>query len=328
MTGQILRMPGQNVQHSPMVRRGPKVRIPDDVVVERFNAGKSDAEMAEGYPGVDASYIFKRRMKLRLLRQAGGKGTKRSPREKSTKRHSAFTNEGKPITLPALDNAALSEGRTIYVSTVVPVEGLRNLLIEGVNSRKVGSHISKGPLKGFPIFTLTLEERKTCPTSCHHWRSCMGNSMPFAKRIEHGEAFERRLESEITILQSRFPRGFAIRLHGLGDFYSVEYVQLWARFLKQFRSLMVFGFSARWERDDPIAMALVPLVMAEWPRFAIRFSNAPIDECSTVSIEHWKQKPKDAIICPMQYGPKKPDSCGACALCWHSKQRIAFILHG
>ncbi len=33
----------------------------------------------------------------------------------------------------------------------------------------------------------------------------------------------------------------------------------------------------------------------------------------------------DAIICPAQTG--KADSCGTCALCWHTKRRIAFLQH-
>jgi hypothetical protein len=208
---------------------------------------------------------------------------------------------------------------------VVTVDGLQSLLVSGVNSRKIGSHITKGCLKGFPIFTLTLEERATCPSSCRHWRSCYGNHLHLAKRVVHGEAFEARLESELAVLQSRFPRGFAVRLHVLGDFYSTEYVNLWAGFLRRFRSMFVFGFTARWDQADPIARELIELVLQEWPRFAIRFSNAPVDECSTVTIEHPRQKPPDAIICPAQTG--KAESCGACALCWHTKKRIAFLQH-
>jgi hypothetical protein len=327
MTGQILRMPEPNAQSRGVHRK----HLPADTIRGWFAAGKTDVEMAEaalqaGFLRVDAGYIFTRRREMRLLRPRGGKGGKRGPKTVTTeKRHGSYGLEGRPATLPAIDNPALSEGRTIYPSTVVPVEGLNNILVAGVNARKIGSHISKGPAKGFPIFTVTLEERKTCPSSCRHWASCYGNNLHFAKRIEHGEAFERRLENELAVLQSRYPSGFAVRLHILGDFYSVQYVQLWARFLKQFRSMFVFGFSARWEWSDPIARELIPLVMAEWGRFSIRFSNAPIDECSTVSIEHPRQKPANAIICPAQQN--KTGSCGNCALCWHTKRPIAFLQH-
>lgn len=557
-------------------------RIPDEAVIAGFNAGKSDEEIAAGHDRVDAHYVFRRRMKLRLLRRAGAP---RGPR-RSVEKVDNVSRHGSHLlvigaSMPAVDNPAFSEGRTIFPSTVYRVEGLRNVLIEGKNSRKIGDRIMKGPAKGFPIFTLTLEERKTCPV-CAHWRSCVvpgtkvltadltwvpiedlapgreivgfdeerdpatgvrkskiasvhrvgravrecyelttdrgiiiasddhlwlakkdragfrwfrndklspgdlikflvapwdvdtsydagrlrgfvegegtlstwgngpftksevswsqapgpligeineiarrkgfsittdirisgvndsevtinsvdggwretlrfmgtirpsrlfakvrsliedrsiehrgtqnavvksiryigprevvmietssktlftdgyashncyGNNMHLAKRIEHGRAFEERLEAELTILQSRFPRGFAVRLHVLGDFYSVEYVRLWARFVRRFPSMFVFGFTARWNAQDPIARELIELVLREWEtgRFRVRFSDAPVDECSTVSIEHPRQKPADAIICPAQTG--KTESCGTCGLCWHTRRRIAFLTH-
>lgn len=297
-------------------------RIPDEAVKAGFDAGQSDAEIAEGWPNVDQRYVFTRRMKMRLLKRAGrhkGSVSKKTSRHGS---HSLATT----ASMPAVDNAAFDEGRTIFVSTVVDVAGLNNAFVEGKNSRKIGGMISKGPASGFPIFTLTLEERKTCPV-CAHWRSCYGNNMHLAKRIRHGAAFEERIAAELTILQSRFPGGFAIRLHVLGDFYSVEYVRLWESFLARFPAMFVFGFTARWRREDPIARELVDLVMREWDtgRFRVRFSDAPVDECSTVSIEHPRQKPADAIICPAQTGAT--DSCGTCGLCWHTRRRIAFLTH-
>lgn len=553
-------------------------RIPDDVVKDRFARGLSDAEIAEGYPGTDSDYAFRRRMRLRLLRAPGRKVGEAAGAPKPS-RHAAHSVKGRPFTMPAVDNAAFSEARTIFPTTVVDVAGLNNVLVSGVNSKKIGGMITKGPAKGFPIYTLTLEERATCPTSCRHWRSCVvpgtrvltadldwvpietlsvgqkivgfdeyheangrrksrastveaigraqrpcfevvtdsgtviasddhlwvakqdrsgydwfrtdalrpgdqiqflskpweratsydagrlrgfvegegyvstwsnngftktrlgwsqlpgrlldeinaiardlgfsvserrvtsginssdvalveldggwretlrflgmirpsrlfdripevidgrvldgrgstaarvlsvrpvglrevvtiatstktlftegfashncyGNNMHLAKRIQHGPAFEARLEAELAILQSRHPGGFAVRLHVLGDFYSVEYVELWRTFLLRYRSLFVFGFTARWERSDPIAVALLLLVTTQRERFAIRFSNAPVDEDATVSIEHPIQKPADAIICPAQTG--KTESCGTCGLCWHSRRRIAFLQH-
>jgi len=37
-------------------------------------------------------------------------------------------------------------------------------------------------------------------------------------------------------------------------------------------------------------------------RFAIRFSNAPFETRSTISVEHPYQVPDDAILCPEQIG--------------------------
>jgi hypothetical protein len=302
--------------------RHGRPRIDDDDLRALFEQGLSDDRIAERFdtPGVDAHYVFKRRMALRLLRRPG------APRgHRKANRHGTHGIAGKGFSVPAFDNPAFVERRTLYPSTVRDPGELTNLLVSGENSKKIGAAISKGPLRGFPIYTLTLEERATCPTSCHHWRSCFGNNMHLAKRVRHGPEFESRLEAELAVLQSRFPGGFAVRLHVLGDFYSVEYVRLWAAFLDRFRSLFVFGFTARWRREDPIAVELLRLVVTRRERFAVRFSNAPVDEDSTVSIEHPIQKPADAIICPAQVG--KTESCATCGFCWHSRRRIAFLQH-
>lgn len=150
--------------------------------------------------------------------------------------------------------------------------------------------------------------------------------MQHARRYRHGAELERRLAGEVAALAQKHKRGFAIRLHVLGDFYSVEYVNLWRDLLARHPQLRAFGFSARWDTaTDPIARALVDLVSEQWSRFAIRFSNAPLEACATVSIEHPYQKPEDAIICPQQTG--RTDACSTCALCWQSTRRIAFIQH-
>ncbi len=229
--------------------------------------------------------------------------------------------------MPAIDHPAIAGGTTLYPSTVTEVGGfLLPVLKSGHNSAKIGKRIAKGRWKGFEAYTLTLEERKTCPRSCHHWRSCFGNGMQQAQRIEHGTDLEVRLIEEVHALGKKHPGGFAVRLHVLGDFYSVRYVELWEMLLQQVPQLHAFGFSARWDaHNDPIAGALVRLVLKQWDRFAIRFSDAPVDECSTVSIEHPYQKPSDAIVCPQQTG--KTPNCSSCALCWQSKKRIAFITH-
>src|SRR5215471_10953750 len=74
--------------------------------------------------------------------------------------------------------------------------------------------------------------------------------------------------------------------------------------------------------------ALAALIKRHGDRFAIRFSNAPFPFAAgptTITIESPKQKPADAILCPEQIG--KTESCSTCALCWHTKKRIAFIQH-
>lgn len=258
---------------------------------------------------------------IRLIRtgQVGGDCTdsRKSPKSLS----------GKGASLPAFDHPAIRESRTLYPSTVVDADLFEhNVLKSGYNSSKIGRVVRKGKWKGFPIYTLTLEERATCPKYCRHFRSCFGNNMPQAHRFRHGRDLESRLVEEVTALGRKHRGGFAVRLHVLGDFVSVEYVKLWAELLRQVPQLHVFGFSARWDCDrDPIARALVELVLQQWDRFAIRFSNAPVDECSTVTIECRENKPTDATICPAQ--TQQAANCANCTLCWTSKARVAFLQH-
>lgn len=230
--------------------------------------------------------------------------------------------------MPPINTPAFNEKRTEYPTTVIrDLDAYPYRLLKGgANDPKVGGIVLKGRWKGFSIFTLTLEERATCPTECRHWCSCYGNKMHMAHRFAHGPKFEAKLVSELRELGKKRPAGFVVRLHVLGDFYSVEYVQLWAEMLEEIPQLHVFGYTAR--HDAEIGGALRELVEQRWERFAIRFSNAEDwrDVPATISIEHLISNPADAIICPEQnYG--KTESCSTCGLCWGTKRRIAFLYH-
>jgi hypothetical protein len=226
--------------------------------------------------------------------------------------------------MPPFDHPAIMGSRTIFPSTV---RGGRDrwALKSAENTAKIGGEILKGKWAGFSAYTLTLEERQTCPTTCHHFRSCYGNKMHFAERIQAGADLEWRIAREVPLLETYHPNGFAVRLHNLGDFYSVKYVELWGRLLERHSALHIWGYTARWHSDDPIAAALASLVEREWDRFAVRLSNAPSESCSTISVEHPNGVPADAILCPEQIG--KTESCSTCGLCWGTKRRVAFLQH-
>lgn len=302
----------------PERRRGPRPKLTDSDLRAALEADKTPRQIAVEH---DCSTALVYR-KMSQFRRGEGQEARTTSRSRF-KSKPATEHQGR---VPGIDHPALEEGRTLYPATVVAVEGLLNVLVSGVNHWKIGGEIRKGKWAGFPVYTLTLEERATCPSTCRHWRTCYGNGMHFAKRVLHGAGLEGRLEHELALLQYRHPGGFAVRLHVLGDFYSVDYVRLWESFLDRFPALYVFGFTARIDGlSDPISSALVRLVMARWDRFAIRFSNALIDECSTVTVEHPKQVPEDAVLCPQQIG--KTEACSTCALCWQSRRRVAFLQH-
>jgi hypothetical protein len=70
---------------------------------------------------------------------------------------------------------------------------VQRVLKDGHQSRKIGKFVTKGKMRGFPIFTLTLEERATCPRSCLQWATCFGNNMQAAERIVAGPELEAAL---------------------------------------------------------------------------------------------------------------------------------------
>jgi hypothetical protein len=101
--------------------------------------------------------------------------------------------EARKTLILAVGHPATVENRTLFPTTVRDV-GQEWLLKGGEHSGKIGRRVTKGAWKGFPIFTLTLEERATCPVSCALWHSCYGNHMPMARRWRHGpELLERHL---------------------------------------------------------------------------------------------------------------------------------------
>lgn len=200
------------------------------------------------------------------------------------------------------------------------------VLKPGRNSTKLGERVTKGKWKGMPIYSLTLEERATCPRSCKMWLQCYGNNMQFAVRYRHGTALEYALSMELAALSKKYPKGFVVRLHVLGDFYSVDYVKRWEFWLTRYPALRVFGYTS-WPKDDPRGMMVASLRDRHWDRFAVRTSGAPDGPRTAVFREGLLAplKEKDAIVCPAQTG--RTASCGTCTLCWATQRPIAFIEH-
>jgi hypothetical protein len=223
--------------------------------------------------------------------------------------------------LGALD-PAFRYGRTIFASRVFDVVEVQRVLKTGHQSRKIGKTVTKGPRRGWPIFTLTLEERATCPRTCKAWAFCFGNNMQGAERIVAGPALEEALWNELLELQFEHPGGFMVRLHVLGDFYSTDYVKFWKRALVAFPALHVFGFTARLP-GTPIGDMLFGLVNDQWGRFAVRFSGLPGPTLG--SILKGDPGTDEAIPCPAQ--TNATDCCATCMLCIYSKRSIAFARH-
>jgi hypothetical protein len=215
---------------------------------------------------------------------------------------------------------------TKYPSTIVHPAASPRILVGGHNAAKIGKDIRKGRWAGMPVFTLTLEERATCPRACRQWLNCYGNNMHLARRLAHGPALEERLWNELALRDQMHPGGFVVRLHILGDFYSLAYVRLWERALAEFPALRVFGYTAH-DPDGPdeIGGRLWCLATEHWDRFALRFSGAAGSRQTTIVVASPAEVPAGTILCPAQVG--KTERCGTCALCWQSTRQVAFLRH-
>lgn len=220
------------------------------------------------------------------------------------------------------ESAASINARTMFPSRVSDPVGM--VLKPGNYQRKIGPRVTKGAWKGFPIYCLTLEERATCPRSCNHWLSCYGNNMGQATRFKHGPALEQKVWSELRQLQEKNPRGFVVRLHILGDFYSPAYVDFWGLALDVFPALRIFGYTHR-QPHTQIGQRLAAVRQSHPERFAIRTSDAA-EGFRTITIEN-KSDAAPAILCPAQVAGTTSRTCGTCALCWSTEKPIAFLKH-
>ncbi|WP_380925429.1 hypothetical protein [Sphingomonas leidyi] len=247
----------------------------------------------------------------------------------SGRRFESFEARGSRFNL-ADDHPAIVEGRTIMPKRVFAPTEVKRILVSGKNSRKIGDRVARGRWAGAPIFTLTLEERATCPRTCAEWKTCYGSNMNWAKRIAHGPEFESMLWAELEAKQAAHPAGFVVRLHVLGDFYSVAYAELWGEAMAAFPALRVFGYTAH-APDSEIGRIIGRLNERHADRFAYRFSGLDEPERGSVVIEPGADTPHTVCLAQRSLtnaaGDKKAECCATCALCWQSPRTIAFWRH-
>lgn len=233
------------------------------------------------------------------------------------------------LTFDGMRNTSIEAGRSLFHrGGVKPPLAQTNVLVSGHSNVKIGRDVRKGrAFRGYYIYTLSLEERATCPASCLHWTTCYGNNMPWAKRVDHRDANALYLAIERDIRRLLRGRvGILVRLHALGDFFSTDYVRFWVRMLDTYPTLAVFGYTAR-DPNDPIGTAIARVKRSKLlgPRFMIRWSNGGRRRDCTVSVLRAKDAPASAIVCPEQTGRTR--CCATCGLCWNTDRNIAFVEH-
>lgn len=311
-------------------RPGPRPTVDRNEVRSLWEQGATQREIAEA-TGVSAAYISQLGKAMGLPARPKGRpagptrtyGKRFFPSGGTNRRHVTPTS-GRSVGLTD-DHPAILEARTLFPTTVVEVEHSPRLLVSGENQRKIGRKVLKGLWKGMPIYCLTLEERKTCPTSCKVWNDCYGNNMHLARRHKHGPALEARLRVELAALGQRHPEGFVVRLHILGDFYSANYAMLWLNALREVPQLRLFGFTAH-EIDTDIGQ-FVSQMNIEWPtRCRIRFSGGESAGGIGAIVVENTQAEGDFVVCPAQ--SFRTESCSTCGLCWTMNRTVAFARHG
>ena len=226
-----------------------------------------------------------------------------------------------------LRRPAIVAGRSIFHAKGVraAVAG-QPVLVSGHSNVKIGRDVRKGPLRGYWIYTLTLEERATCPRTCHHWATCYGNNMPFARRVSHLDrgALEAAIRADVErLLSIRGRPGILVRLHALGDFYSAPYVRFWSALLREFPRLAAYGYTA-WAPGSDIGKAIAAAKREHGQRFAVRWSNGAGDEDCAVPVRSVDEA-VNSIVCPEQTGATA--ACATCGLCWGTRRNVAFLEH-
>jgi hypothetical protein len=251
-------------------------------------------------------------------------------------RHDLSHNDPASVWQLSENHSAVVEARTLFPLTVVDPDDSPRLLVSGFNNSKIGKTVTKGDWKGMPIYTLTLEERATCPSSCFMFRTCYGNAMQFARRHRAGTTLERRLEKEIADMARAHPGGFVVRLHVLGDFYSVAYAKLWHLLLSKHTALNVYGYTSRSisatsEVDRAIAEEISAMNSDFRSRCFIR-TSAPTPQAFGATVIDRAPEAKvvpEGLVCPAQMSAQ--ENCASCALCWSPSARdktIVFVKHG
>lgn len=224
---------------------------------------------------------------------------------------------------------AIVNGTTLFPKSVRTATETTTLLVSGYNNAKIGAKITKGPWAGAAIYTLSLVERETCPSTCPTWRECYGNAMPFARRHRPDDQLITRLAREVGSLSRKHGK-IAVRLHVLGDFFSDEYVWAWHELLAICTDLHVWGYTAH-PKGSSIGK-MIQSLNADYPdRCAIRFSHSPDQEMSAGVI--WRQPESHIVpegwVCPASM--EKTATCGTCGLCWAAEKRdsrVIFPGHG
>jgi hypothetical protein len=150
--------------------------------------------------------------------------------------------------------------------------------------------------------------------------------MHWTDRFVDGPALRKAIRTEVELLSADYPYGFLIRLHGLGDFPSTDYVRFWSDLLTDFPALHLWGFTARLPGTH-IGNAVQKMIRCHgWSRCALRLSGLDGPKRCSKTIAKTNTATIDTFtVCPVELG--RLPNCASCGICWRSQKSIAFIEH-
>lgn len=213
---------------------------------------------------------------------------------------------------------------TKFPERVVDVASYPHRVLKSAEFNKKLKHkrVQRGPLKGAVIKTLTLEERRTCPSACPMWKRCYGDNMPFADRLSQRNwwLLVARMRGELA-WYFRTEDKILLRFPILGDFPSVTAAASFRRLLEEFPGLYIYGYSHRHGgMPDSLSKAIGRFnerTKQLYPeRFRLRFSNRRVQDSFNVK---GIGPDMGGVQCLEQ---THGIGCAECMLCIYSKRPI------
>ena len=210
-------------------------------------------------------------------------------------------------------HSAIVNGHTMYKKNLYNAFDYKHDVIKKSTNAKLGKKILKGIWKNHRMYTVTLEARATCTDECEHYLDCYDNNMPFAHRFKANQALVDKMAIELDKLDKKHPLGYVVRLHILGDFYSVAYVKWWKKQLQTRPNLKIYGYSrnhvtSKYAKVRSIAKEIVKVRLQFADRFKIRFSIYQVIHCRQIrnmfqlKVLHAHNKPeKLLVVAPVDY---------------------------
>ena len=198
---------------------------------------------------------------------------------------------------------------------------------------QVRLHVSETNSKLGCIPSFNLLPGLTCsPEACRH---CLREGCYAVKNLFcHGYNIEKnttlRAWADNTVLATEYLERLEIciidwlvkhhnitlfRIHSSGDFFSVEYANMWYSIAHMFPAIRFLAFTKQWDIVRQVPFYELPnfsLVLSGWTGISIPEDLREQYACAWCNDGEETRIPDDAMQCP--------GSCESCGLCWYLKE--------